>query len=504
MDKKVLVVGLDGATWKVLKPLMKKGEMPFLADLVRKSSWGTSESVIPPITAPNWASFQTGVNPGKHGVFGFLDYYSDLENPGVVNSKNIRRKRIWEFLQEKGLKSLIINLPVTYPVGKMNGAMISSFLTPEGKKYTYPKNLISKLKKVGYKIDVDLGGSYGEIPENIDKYSKNIVLEKILDVANKRKNALFEVFDIKKYNFIFIMFKGTDIVQHIYWGTKELDEFYSKFDAILKDLYIRYKRVSKDGYFLLVSDHGFHKYPTSEFAPYAWLRKEGFIHEGANLSNIWKFARYINALFKKYLFNLSDVKVFYRTKKLLVKEGRKSQTSRLSITVAFEGIYLTNMNRSKRKQILKMVPSMLRQMKHNGNKVFDKVDLKKDVYYGENLYRGPDIVWMTNKHYSLNLSPFAEEMFTERKKSLRGQHESDMEGIFIANGKNIPKNNITDVQITDLMPIIMHSLNLDIPGDIDGKLPMGMFTAKERSEIALKSRYFSNEIDKEITTIKNE
>ena len=69
---KVLVLGLDGATWKALKPLIDFGVLPNFKKLVNHGCSGILSSTIPPNTSPAWPCMATGLNPGKLGVFSTL------------------------------------------------------------------------------------------------------------------------------------------------------------------------------------------------------------------------------------------------------------------------------------------------------------------------------------------------------------------------------------------------------------------------------------------------
>jgi predicted AlkP superfamily phosphohydrolase/phosphomutase len=68
----VIVIALDGATFDLLDPWLDEGVLPTLARLIAGGVSGRLSSTLPPITAPAWASFMTGKNPGKHGVFDFF------------------------------------------------------------------------------------------------------------------------------------------------------------------------------------------------------------------------------------------------------------------------------------------------------------------------------------------------------------------------------------------------------------------------------------------------
>ncbi len=73
MAHKVLVICLDGATLDLLRPWIDEGRLPVLGSFVAEGVSGELRSVVPPITAPAWASFMTGKNPGKHGVYYFVN-----------------------------------------------------------------------------------------------------------------------------------------------------------------------------------------------------------------------------------------------------------------------------------------------------------------------------------------------------------------------------------------------------------------------------------------------
>ena len=65
MHKKVLVIGWDGATFDILHPMIKDGDLPTLSHLIQNGSSGILRSVYPPSSAPAWSSFLTGLSvPG--------------------------------------------------------------------------------------------------------------------------------------------------------------------------------------------------------------------------------------------------------------------------------------------------------------------------------------------------------------------------------------------------------------------------------------------------------
>ena len=90
-SKRVLVIGLDGATWDVLEPWIRDGTLPNLARIRGSGSWGPLISSVPPITAAAWSTFMTGKRPGKHGVYHFVNLFDDddagLGMPGADRTR---------------------------------------------------------------------------------------------------------------------------------------------------------------------------------------------------------------------------------------------------------------------------------------------------------------------------------------------------------------------------------------------------------------------------------
>src|SRR5215210_2841569 len=103
------VIGLDGAAWHLLDPLIEKGLMPRLASLRERGASGTLKSTVPTYTPPAWTSAATGVNPGRHGIYGFIEGHAQHDQQ-LVHSGRIRSATIWEMANAQGAKAGIYNL----------------------------------------------------------------------------------------------------------------------------------------------------------------------------------------------------------------------------------------------------------------------------------------------------------------------------------------------------------------------------------------------------------
>lgn len=139
---KVLIIGLDGATFDVLDPMMAAGRMPHLQRFLTEGVRGILNSTRPPITPAAWTTFMTGKGPGRHGIVDFEKYEVATHTLTFNSTYEIREKTIWELLSEKGLRVGAINVPMTYPPRPVNGFMISGFETPSIKaQFTWPADL---------------------------------------------------------------------------------------------------------------------------------------------------------------------------------------------------------------------------------------------------------------------------------------------------------------------------------------------------------------------------
>lgn len=139
---KLLILGIDGATFTLIRPWIEAGHLPNLARLHNGGTHRDLASTLPPVTSPAWPTFMTGCNPGKHGVFDFIQPTGS--NFSLVNASKIRQPTLWRRLSDAGYKVGVLNVPVTYPPQPINGFMVSGILSPKKGDICYPTDLISR------------------------------------------------------------------------------------------------------------------------------------------------------------------------------------------------------------------------------------------------------------------------------------------------------------------------------------------------------------------------
>src|SRR4030043_1717834 len=163
---KVLIIGLDGATWDIIDGLVKNNELPTFKKLIYDGVKAKLYSTQPNLTPIAWSSFLTGKNPGNHGIYDFFKYENKKATP--VNSKMLKGD-LWEVLGKRGKKIISLDVALTYPPKKVNGIVVSGFPVVDlDSNFIYPSRIKNKLdihlmNKLGHKYYPTPGDFSGNI-----------------------------------------------------------------------------------------------------------------------------------------------------------------------------------------------------------------------------------------------------------------------------------------------------------------------------------------------------
>ena len=418
---RVLVIGLDGATFDLIKPFVALGRLPTIEKLMREGVYGDLISTIPPVTSPAWPSFMTGKNPGKHGVFDFVGKGGGYDRT-IKTAKDIKAKTLWRMLSDAGKTCIVVNVPVTYPPEKIKGCIVSGMLTPPGACYAYPFEVYEELRKMGYKPEI----------EDIEKYSSpKELLHCLVEVASMRTKAVLYLMDkFNRWDFCMLVFRGTDIIQHNIWQHKDIIlQFYQKIDRFVKDLI---DRAGNETNTILMSDHGFgpvHKF----FHVNYFLHKLGLLELKSNgtsgdyltikdyrrpKSNFWKIMLRIGITKEKVYDLAKKANLLTLLQKISRKINVQIPKTRRSIdwkkTKAFfsssigpsaaieinmegrepEGI----VKKEEYHKIRELIIKELFKVKdpENGRKIVQDVFRREDIYHGPYVSEAPDIIFLTN------------------------------------------------------------------------------------------------------------
>src|SRR3954462_1093616 len=127
---RLVILGLDGATWTVLDPMRRRGLMPNLDALLAKSAHGILRSTIPPVTSAAWTTMMTGCGPARHGIFDHRYYDANADQMKVNNSTRVRVPTVWPLLSQAGRSVISLNVPATYPPLDVRGVVVSGMDAP--------------------------------------------------------------------------------------------------------------------------------------------------------------------------------------------------------------------------------------------------------------------------------------------------------------------------------------------------------------------------------------
>ncbi len=126
----VVVVGIDGAAWHWVDRLIEMGAMPNLARIKKEGAYASLTSTRTYVTPPAWTSMFTGYTPYKTGVYSFGTWVRKTRQFLTANADDVRVPFVWEAASRSGLKTGTFNVPMTYPVYPVNGALVSGMMTP--------------------------------------------------------------------------------------------------------------------------------------------------------------------------------------------------------------------------------------------------------------------------------------------------------------------------------------------------------------------------------------
>ncbi|MBI5091057.1 MAG: alkaline phosphatase family protein [Candidatus Hydrogenedentes bacterium] len=511
-SRKIIVIGLDGATWDILGPRMASGSMPNLQRLAAKGASGNLRSIFPPETPAAWPSFMTGKNPGKHGAFDFLVYDPETGTERPVNARLRKGKTIWDYLTAAGKTSLVLNVPTTYPPTPIQGALISDFLTPAGARdYTYPPELAAELEREM--------GRYPLFFETMSfvcassEYNAGIFLDELERMDTAKFDVAEKLFDRYQPDFTMLHIWGTDRLQHELWHWYNPDhpkydramaeKFGPRIEAYYTMIDERVGRLAakagEDGVTFVISDHGFGG--TNYFIDQnSWLLREGFIALKSSfrvklkkfLFDLGVTPHNATRVFAPILRFLSYVKAAAPETTLRKSTGAISLPGMLGLSdvdwtrtqayapFGWSGIYINtkgirphgSVDPKDYESIRDRIVQRWKQLENprTGQLVGGPIHTNSEMFNGPFSQYGPDIMALPlDEHYMpVCFFGFASKEPVYENVTLYGNHR--MEGILIANGKGIRPGTVTGASLMDMAPTLLHLLGHPVPSDMDGKV----------------------------------
>jgi predicted AlkP superfamily phosphohydrolase/phosphomutase len=423
---KTLVIGLDGVPYPLLRDLAANGTMPNVARLIELGHLSKMKVTLPEISAVSWPSFMTGVNPGTHGIFGFLDPKPGSYDVRFPNFKDLKAPTFWEKMGERKKTSIVINQPSTYPAREIPGILVSGFVALSLKKSVYPARVLGDLEGIDYEIDIDTRRAR----EDHDYLIRD------LDATLRGRLKAVDLFWTKEdWDYFQVVVTGTDRLHHYLWAAYDCADhkhhqafldYYGKVDVFIGEMYARFNEVSGRGEegegFFMLSDHGFCGIE-QEVRIANWLRENGFLtFEKENPESLEDIAESSRA------FVIDPGRIY------LNRKGRFPKGS---------------VDEASARSIMDEIRAGLSELCHEGRPVIEHVFERDEIYSGPETPKAPDLVPVG--HHGFDLKGTIKEADLFGRTNLTGMHTWDE--AFFWSVKEAP----SDLNITQLAGIIMEA-----------------------------------------------
>jgi predicted AlkP superfamily phosphohydrolase/phosphomutase len=526
LSKKLLVIGFDGASFRIIKPLVDRGKLPTFKKVLNEGVHSILKSTIDTNSPCAWSTFITGKNPGKHGIFGFFENIPNSYNVRFINGSFRNGKSIWKILSEHGKRVGVMNVPFSYPVDDVNGFMIGGPDSPSKYDYrfAFPEGIIREIEASTGKYIIEAGAS-----ALVRKGKLNQAIDKLHECIRTRTSVAKNLLEKDNYDFFMVVFTESDRVQHHFWKyinplhpayswpekkrfENTIYEVYEELDGALKEIL---DTAGENFSLLVMSDHG--AGPSSNVTLFLnrWLRSEGYLSFKSRISLQDYTVNSLERGFSKaYVLAKSRLSRTWkrRLRKFMPGLKNKAVSKLRSLQLDWENtkafswenaptIYINLKNKfpcgnvepgKEYEKIREDLRQKILDITHpaNNKRVVEKVYTKEEVYWGPYSDRAPDLFiefkddqCTVRPGYASKRGTFFEVITGERLKKVEiisrpsGVHNRD--GIFLFHGNDIKRGTkIEELCLYDISSTILYYLGIPIPSDFDGKVVTDVFTEK--------------------------
>lgn len=429
--QKVVVLGIDGVPQTLLHRFSQDGTMPNISRLLNSGTLSPMNATLPEVSSTSWSTFMSGVNPGRHNIFGFMEIDRNTYAWRFTNFDDMKAKPLWNIAGESGKTSIVMNIPQTYPAQALPGMLVAGFVALDLKKASYPDRMHEYLSSIKYRLDVDLRKA-GHTQEYADD---------IMSTFRKRQEAIHHLYDTEPWDLFIAGITETDRLHHHFWAALDNHhhpqhdfflEFYRELDRFIGSV------AAKTGEgipLIIVSDHGFTECKQEVYLNY-FLQDKGYL-------------RFSKPDPESFAFMTDDSQAFALDPSRIYLH-KKDRYARGCIT----SDQCTSLREAIKKDLL--------ALEVEGKKVIREVFYKEDIYSGPFMHEAPDLVVLAEDGYDLK--------GTTRKNTLCGK--GALTGCHTRHNATFYINrhiSATNIDISDITPTILHLLGID-PLGLDGRI----------------------------------
>jgi len=471
---RTIVIGLDGAGFDLLSPWLEKGYLPNVKQVVETGIQGELESILPPVTSPNWKVYLTGKNPGKIGIFWWENI--DVENRRVfypADRKN-RNTEFWELIARSEPVG-ILGIPTTYPPKSAGSFVVSGAPDGENEGYTHPAAVESTL---------DDEFDYRVLKRHRLRDDPDAAAREILDLIDLRFEAAKHLAREHDVSFLQVSTFYLNSLHHYLWDHEHTLSAWQLVDEHIGDF------LDDETNVVLMSDHGSNPI-NIVFYINTWLEDQGYLELSSDSPGVLyrlglhkdRIARITARLgIKRTVKRLVPQRVFNRvpdSKGVFDREQKADKIdwdSSLAVASGQGPLYLT-LNRddpdyeTARDEIREKLAALTDPA---GNPVAEAVVRGEDVYDGPYAREAPDLVIDQADGVHVPGGIGHETAFTDPSDDA-WRAENRRYGLFAASGPDVSSGEIDDISILDLAPTLLHLHGCAVPSDMDGAVRTDAF-----------------------------
>lgn len=509
MSRKTVVFGLDGACFDLIDKWIESGRLDTINMLTRRGVSTELSSSTPATTPPAWSSLTTGVNPGKHGVFGFYKRHQDSYQATPVSDEDVRARRLWDYTSMHGKTALIINVPVTHPGRELDGAIVPGYLATDSPQ-TYPEDVLSSVGMDHYSVYA---------PSEAENVPEETLLNEWLSLTDSRRDLSLRLMDTYDWDLLFVEFQKTDGAVHKFENRDNIRRIFEQVDDCMSD--ILESTLGEPNVFV-VSDHGIGQQKEWSIALNTWLIEQGYAKTtvGSDNKPSWQAnamdidANQDTSAISRVLTTASALGVTKQNiERALAAVGLyeiaarlapgniatavdeeivdKSSSEAFYDNIGFSGVdvgvsintadyYDDGIVDSSTYQALRkeLIDRMKELRGPDGERAFASAAAREDVYDGPFVSEAPDIILTQSDNYVIGSSKPRGKTFIRADP---GRIDHTDTGLLIAAGPDItPELQLEDVpSIHDVTPTLLHLLDVPLNERFDGE-PLDLFTLERR------------------------
>lgn len=478
-----LLIGLDGATFTVLDPLLKGTAeegvvMPFLASLVEKGYSAKLRSTAHPLTPPAWTSVVTGRTPGHHGIYDFVRF-EDLGHEmffTLYDSRDIRTETLWQIAGRQGKSVVSLNFPMMAPPQEVNGALVPGFVAWKHlRRNMWPPTLFDRIKTFeGFDAkelswDFERESAIGDV---MSDHELHAWVDKHLPRDKQWFNIGLRLLEEDKPDLFALMMDGTDKIQHQAWHVLDPALWTGGADEAaraVRELVLQYFRnvdgylraiheAAPDAHLIIVSDHGFTGSETV-------VRVNQYLGSLGHLT--WRESDGSEQARRRDLSNFANLD-WTATRAFCPTPSSNGIVIRKRSEACPAGVPPEEYEAYRDRLIAQLLD--MRDVE-TGERVIAQVLKREEAFPGAAMEQAPDLTLILADHGFVSVRN--REPITVKRPVPLGTHHPD--GIFIMTGPGVRAERGADMSIVDTTAIAVHSLGLPIPTDFEGRIPERLF-----------------------------